>query len=119
MKTNKMKKRIHMKTKGLLAAHTAPAVVCALGLLAISVVISAAAEADAPGHAKGDEKVEHVLLVSVDGLHQSDLAWYVQTHPGSTLAGLLAGGVDYSDASTPFPSDSLPGMTAQVTGGNP
>jgi hypothetical protein len=63
--------------------------------------------------------VQHVLLISVDGVHQSDLAWYVQTHPGSTLATLTAQGVDYSDASTPFPSDSFPGMVGQVTGGNP
>jgi hypothetical protein len=64
-------------------------------------------------------KVDHVLLISVDGMHQSDLAWYVQTHPGSTLAMLMARGVDYSNASTPFPSDSFPGMVGQVTGGNP
>jgi hypothetical protein len=65
------------------------------------------------------ETVDHVLLVSVDGMHQSDLAWYVQTHPSSTLAELMAQGVDYSNASTPFPSDSFPGMVGQVTGGNP
>jgi hypothetical protein len=62
---------------------------------------------------------QHVLLISVDGLHQSDLAWYVQTHPNSTLAGLVDRGVDYSNASTPFPSDSFPGLIGQVTGGNP
>jgi hypothetical protein len=76
----------------------------------------------APAVAKDDNdrgKVGHVLLVSVDGLHQSDLAWYVQTHPKSTLAALTAQGVDYSNASTPFPSDSFPGMIGQVTGGNP
>jgi type I phosphodiesterase/nucleotide pyrophosphatase len=65
------------------------------------------------------EKVDHVLLVSVDGMHQSDLAWYAQTHRDSTLAKLMAKGVDYSNASTPFPSDSFPGMIGQVTGGNP
>lgn len=64
-------------------------------------------------------KVNHVLLISVDGMHQSDLAWYVQNHPGSTLASLTAQGIDYSDASTPFPSDSFPGMVGQATGGNP
>jgi hypothetical protein len=42
-------------------------------------------------------------LVSVDGMHQSDLAWYVQTHPNSALAKLMAQGIDYSNASTPFP----------------
>src|SRR5579859_8262200 len=64
-------------------------------------------------------KVEHVLLISVDGMHQSDLAWYVQTHPKSTLAALVAQGMDFSNASTPFPSDSFPGMVGQLTGGNP
>src|ERR1700757_3703852 len=64
-------------------------------------------------------KVGHVLLISVDGLHQSDLAWYVRAFPKSTLASLVAQGVDYSNASTPFPSDSFPGMVGQVTGGNP
>ncbi|MBV9644157.1 MAG: alkaline phosphatase family protein [Verrucomicrobia bacterium] len=76
--------------------------------------------APAVGRDKDDrETVDHVLLISVDGMHQSDLAWYVQTHPNSTLAALTAQGIDYSNASTPFPSDSFPGMVGQVTGGNP
>ncbi len=84
------------------------------------MIVSGTALADSPGMVTAHrEAVEHVLLVSVDGMHQSDLAWYVQTHPGSTLAALMARGVDYSDASTPFPSDSFPGLIAQVTGGNP
>ena len=62
---------------------------------------------------------QHVLLLSADGLHQSDLAWYVQTHPESSLAALASTGVDFSNASTPFPSDSFPGMVGQITGGNP
>ena len=61
----------------------------------------------------------HVLLISVDGLHQSDLAWYVARNPQSALARLVNGGVDYTDASTTEPSDSFPGMVAQVTGGGP
>jgi hypothetical protein len=64
-------------------------------------------------------KVKHVLLISVDGMHQSDLAWYVQTHPKSTLATLIGKGINYSNASTPFPSDSFPELIGQVTGGNP
>src|SRR5690242_1819168 len=97
---------------------TAPAAICGLGLLCIGNGASVAM-ADMPEHHDGAKSVKHVLLISVDGLHQSDLAWYVQTHPGSTLAYLATKGVDYSDASTPFPSDSFPGMVGQVTGGNP
>ncbi|WP_406129247.1 alkaline phosphatase family protein [Streptomyces canus] len=61
----------------------------------------------------------HVLLISVDGLHQSDLAWYVSRHPTSALARLVGGGVEYTHAKTTTPSDSFPGMVAQATGGGP
>ncbi|MFF1725580.1 alkaline phosphatase family protein [Streptomyces sviceus] len=62
---------------------------------------------------------KHVLLISVDGLHQSDLAWYVAQHPNSALARLVGGGVEYTHARTTTPSDSFPGMVAQATGGGP
>jgi hypothetical protein len=107
-----------MKTKVIFSAQTVRTVVYGLGLLAISIALPAAVTADS--HAdKANANIEHVLLISVDGLHQSDLAWYVQTHPESTLAALTTRGVDYSNASTPFPSDSFPGMVGQATGGNP
>jgi hypothetical protein len=60
-----------------------------------------------------------VLLISVDGLHQPDLTWYIKNNPGSALADLVRHGVEYNDALTPFPSDSFPGLIGQVTGGNP
>src|SRR5579871_2809132 len=82
-------------------------------LFVLGAPAGALADLPAPQH------VDHVLLISVDGLHQSDLAWYLQNHPSSTLAKLAKRGVDYSNASTPFPSDSFPGMVAQITGGNP
>src|SRR5260221_6743404 len=69
--------------------------------------------------ARGGEQAKHVLLISVDGLHQSDLTWYVGTHRDSTLASLVKQGVESTTAQTPFPSDSFPGMTAPMTGGNP
>lgn len=68
---------------------------------------------------QGRTPVRHVLLVSVDGLHQADLAAYVHAHPHSALAGLVAGGTEFTDAVTPVPSDSFPGMIAQATGGDP
>jgi Type I phosphodiesterase / nucleotide pyrophosphatase len=91
---------------------------------ASTAMLGAAAGVVLPAQAIAGEdhdhgRVEHVLLISVDGMHQSDLAWYVQNHPQSTLAWLTARGVDYSNASTPFPSDSFPGLVGQVTGGNP
>jgi hypothetical protein len=43
----------------------------------------------------------------------------VRNFPGSALASLVSRGLEYSDALTPIPSDSFPGMVAQVTGGDP
>jgi hypothetical protein len=74
---------------------------------------------DHKGHKEHGSSVSHVLLISVDGLHQSDLQWYVTHHPGSELAKLATGGAQYTSAHTPVPSDSDPGMTAQMTGGDP
>jgi len=115
-----------MKTNMKYMDWKSPKLVFGPGLLAAGMMLSAAV-ADEPGKKweGGDDenhhttKVQHVLLISVDGLHQSDLAWYVQTHPQSTMAWLSAQGVDFNNASTPFPSDSFPGMVGQVTGGNP
>jgi hypothetical protein len=61
----------------------------------------------------------HVLLISVDGMHQSDLDWYTSQHPSSTLAKLTQRGSEYVNAETSNPSDSDPGGTALMTGGNP
>jgi len=60
-----------------------------------------------------------VLLLSVDGLHAGDLAAYVRSHPSSALATLVGHGTTYTGATTTFPSDSFPGMVAQVTGADP
>ncbi|SEM61941.1 alkaline phosphatase family protein [Streptacidiphilus jiangxiensis] len=62
---------------------------------------------------------KHVLLISIDGMHQSDLDWYIANHPGSTLARLTHTGSEYTNAETSNPSDSDPGGTALMTGGNP
>src|SRR5215470_17665362 len=64
-------------------------------------------------------KVDRVLLISIDGFHQQDLARFVSEHPNSTLAFLSHHGVTYSNASTSKPSDSIPGMLALATGGTP
>lgn len=88
---------------GALAAVIAPATSAA----------AAAAAAPAPAASR------HVLVLSVDGLHQSDLSYYVARHPRSALAALVAAGTEYTHARTTFPSDSFPGMVAQFTGGGP
>jgi Type I phosphodiesterase / nucleotide pyrophosphatase len=68
---------------------------------------------------QGLPQVKHVLLISVDGLHESDLRQFLAAHPTSALATLSASGLTYSQASSAQPSDSFPGLLALVTGGTP
>jgi hypothetical protein len=65
------------------------------------------------------QKIEHVLLISVDGLHSIDMSTYIAANPNSTLATLAKHGIRYDNAYIPSLSDSFPGLTALVTGGSP
>jgi hypothetical protein len=75
----------------------------------------------------GSEKVKHVLLLSIDGMHAAD--FYNCAH-GVTglnsgnpycpnLATLAGTGINYVATSSSKPSDSAPGLMALVTGGTP
>lgn len=88
----------------------------ALAAAALSCGLLAAAPVDA--HER-DEGPKHVLLISVDGMHEADLANYIKAHPASTFAKLAAHGVQYTHASSAKPSDSFPGLLAFATGGTP
>jgi arylsulfatase A-like enzyme len=62
---------------------------------------------------------QHVLLLSVDGLHQADVA-----DPGlapflTNSLHLQATGINYTDAHTTSPSDSFPGTLSYLTGAHP
>jgi hypothetical protein len=63
--------------------------------------------------------INHVLVISVDGMHATDLDHYIRQHPRSTLAALAATGVEYSDAHAVVPADSFPGLLGIMTGGTP
>lgn len=63
--------------------------------------------------------IRHVLLISVDGMHATDLDHYLHRHRHSTLAALAASGVAYTDAHSVQPADSFPGLLGIMTGGTP
>jgi len=91
-----------------------------LTIAALSVtatVLSVNARSTNPNSASSN-KIKRVLLVSIDGLHSSDLSNYVKANPNSNLSALSAHGITYSNASSSAPSDSFPGMLALATGGS-
>jgi hypothetical protein len=90
----------------------------ALGLMALLALWSAPAGGQTTSQQR-ELKVQHVLLLTINGLHTLDLANYIHSHPDSALAKLKKGGVMYNNASASKPSDSFPGITAIITGGSP
>jgi hypothetical protein len=91
------------------------AIAAAAGVTVLGIT---AAGAGSAGASSKTGHVRHVLLISVDGLHENDLAYYIAHHPNSALSALVAQGRNYTNAQTTFPSDSFPGMIAQLTGGS-
>jgi hypothetical protein len=85
---------------------------------AIAVALSSQFLFAAPSHADGD-RVGHVLLISIDGFHAFDLTSCVPSGACPNLAALSHRGVTYTNARTTTPSDSFPGLIAQITGGTP
>jgi hypothetical protein len=99
------------------------AIAAAVGVAAL-VGGTAPSAAGVVSHAGGARQlyagqVSHVLLLTVDGMHQQDLVWYVTHYPHSTLADLVRQGVEYNDAVTTIPSDSFPATVGLMTGGDP
>ena len=62
---------------------------------------------------------QHVLLLSVDGLHPGDVADPQLKADLSNIAALQSSGVTYTNAQTTSPSDSFPGTLAYLTGAGP
>ncbi len=80
-----------------------------------------------PAQDKLSGNVRHVLLISIDGMHELDFlncSNGLGTVNGGdpycpNLAYLAESGAHYTQALAPFPSDSFPGLIALVTGGTP
>ena len=95
------------------------ATTCVAALLA-GIATTAVANEREDGE-KDQRRYARVLLISVDGLHAVDLTRWVAdpAHASGAFAALAPHAVIYSHAYTTGPSDSFPGMIAQVTGGTP
>ncbi|KGU58667.1 type I phosphodiesterase / nucleotide pyrophosphatase family protein [Burkholderia pseudomallei MSHR983] len=86
--------------------------------LAFAGAASAAAVQDRD-HDSRPVDAKRVLLASIDGLHEQDLARCIGANTCPNLALLAKSGVTYTNARTPGLSDSFPGLAALVTGGSP
>ena len=80
-------------------------------------LLLSAAHAKPPAHPH--PLVNHVLIVSVDGLHQADVTDPALQSSLANIESLKHQGVSYSHASTTRPSDSFPGTLAYLTGAMP
>jgi hypothetical protein len=88
---------------------------------------SAAAQVGGKSNAKGSPSIQHVLLISIDGMHALDFINCANGIGGANggepycpnLASLKPTGLNYLFAYTSEPSDSFPGLMALMSGGSP
>jgi predicted AlkP superfamily pyrophosphatase or phosphodiesterase len=82
-----------------------------------SPILAATTLADDDNAQRDRDRIRHVLLLSIDGFHAVDLAKCIAAGSCPNLARLAEHGVTYTNAATTKPSDSFPGLLAQLTGG--
>lgn len=96
-------------------------------LLAVCLSVPALLPAQQFGNHNEGPGIQHVLLVSIDGMHAVDFLNCSTGLSGvnggapycPSLAALGKNGVNYLNTSTSKPSDSFPGLMALMTGGSP
>src|SRR3984957_9820871 len=93
------------------AATGAASILALIGIVAMPSGGLVGASPGGPSH--------HVLLISVDGLHQSDLVQCEANNECPNLASLAGFGTTYTKAMTSEPSHSPPGTMGLLTGGDP
>ena len=106
-----------MRTKRLVMVGAATVVVWASSLNGMA----------ADSNTVGSEKIKHVLLLSIDGMHAVDFYncanGIAGVNGGSpfcpNMAALSQSAINYVGTSSSKPSDSFPGLAALVTGGSP
>jgi Type I phosphodiesterase / nucleotide pyrophosphatase len=97
------------------------------GILTATLILSTMPSVNgAPRHGgwDNDQRIRHVLLISIDGMHAVDFLNCSKGINGGdpycpNLAELAETGINYRETSTSKPSDSFPGLTAIVSGGSP
>jgi Type I phosphodiesterase / nucleotide pyrophosphatase len=101
-----------------------------LGLAAVAMAVTLASAAaqgiPAVESPVGPTKIEHVMMLSIDGMHAVDFLNCAQGIAGvnngspycPNLAALGQTGINYVAAISSTPSDSFPGLAALVTGGS-
>ena len=94
------------------------------GILTAALMLSTMSSAyagpkDGQWDGDGHRRIQHVLLISIDGMHAVDFANCVASNTCPHLAELGESGVTYTRTSTSRPSDSFPGLMALATGGTP
>ena len=95
--------------------------------LLLLAAVCCAGTAVAQNNHPRQNRIQRVLLISVDGMHAVDFANCANgisaVNNGApycpAIAALGQTGINYVAASTSKPSDSFPGLTAIVTGGSP
>jgi hypothetical protein len=99
----------------------------ALSVATLGFALALATKDAAGQNTLGSEKIKHVLLLSIDGMHAVDLYNCSRGVTGANngdpycpnLAALRKTGINYVGTISSRPSDSFPGLAALVTGGSP
>ncbi len=84
--------------------------------VSIATLVAPAFSEPGPHQSNNRNEIQHVLLISIDGMHAVDYENCVNGGYCPNMTALGRHGVNYPRTSTTKPSDSFPGLMAQMTG---
>src|ERR1700683_1258310 len=98
-----------------------------VGVSTLALLFSTSAATAQSARKPGTNSIQHVLLLSIDGMHAVDLYNCANGIPSvnggapycPNMAALSQTGINYVNAASSKPSDSFPGMAALRAGGTP
>jgi hypothetical protein len=64
-----------------------------MGKGGIAAAVAAALAVPSATPSAADDGIKHVLVISVDGMHQADLDWYLKNHKNSILGTTILPGL--------------------------
>lgn len=72
-----------------------------------------------PAQISTGNQARRVMVISIDGMHALDLALWIKNNPNSALAQLAGKGLQFTNATSTKPVNSIPATVGIFTGASP
>src|SRR4051812_42774883 len=108
-----------LRERNMCYAASMPVPISDKRLLIKLLILLFAGTVISPAQISTGNQTRRVMVISIDGMHALDFALWIKKNPNSTLARLAAKGLQFTNATSTKPVDSIPSTVGIFTGASP